>query len=86
MKKISPLAQIGKDAKIADNVEIGPFAIIEGGVEISSGVKMVVDIPYGKYLNEGTDKMVARKYVGQTDELTRMQRDKINEVIERVWK
>lgn len=47
--------------------------------------RMVVDVPYAGYLNEGTDKMVKRQFVGQTAELTAMQNDKINEVISRIW-
>jgi len=51
----------------------------------SGGFRMVVDVPYAGYLNEGTDKMVKRQFVGQTAELTKMQNDKINEVISRIW-
>jgi UDP-N-acetylglucosamine acyltransferase len=40
MNDISPLAQISKTAHIADGVSVGPFAIIEDGVQISSGVKI----------------------------------------------
>ncbi len=37
---ISELAIVGKNAEIAEGVEIGPFAIIEDGVEIASKVKI----------------------------------------------
>jgi UDP-N-acetylglucosamine acyltransferase len=37
---ISELAVVSKKAKIADDVEIGPYAIIEDDVEILSGVKI----------------------------------------------
>ncbi|MFA5142953.1 MAG: acyl-ACP--UDP-N-acetylglucosamine O-acyltransferase [Candidatus Omnitrophota bacterium] len=50
MKKISPLAQIGKLTKIADDVEIGHYAIVEDGVEIGPGVK----IRPGAYICGGT--------------------------------
>lgn len=40
MTSISKLAVVGKGARIADGVEIGPYAIIEDDVEISSGVKV----------------------------------------------
>lgn len=51
----------------------------------SNGFRMIVDLDYAKYLNEGTDKMVARTFVGQTDELTQMQSKTINKVITRIW-
>ena len=37
---ISELAVVSKKAKIADGVEIGPYAIIEDDVEISKNVKI----------------------------------------------
>ena len=40
MTNISELAVVSKNAKIAEGVEIGPYAIIEPDVEISSGVKI----------------------------------------------
>ena len=48
-------------------------------------LRMIVDLPYAGYLNEGTEKMVKRQFVGQTEELTRMQTTKINEVILKIW-
>lgn len=40
MNKVSELAVVSKNAKIAKDVEIGPYAIVEDDVEISSGVKI----------------------------------------------
>lgn len=40
MTRISELAVVSKSAKIADSVEIGPYAIIEDNVEMLSGVKV----------------------------------------------
>ncbi|MBI4974867.1 MAG: acyl-ACP--UDP-N-acetylglucosamine O-acyltransferase [Candidatus Omnitrophica bacterium] len=40
MMKISELAIISKNARIAGDVEIGPFAIVEDGVEIGPKVKV----------------------------------------------
>ncbi|MDD5173543.1 MAG: acyl-ACP--UDP-N-acetylglucosamine O-acyltransferase [Candidatus Omnitrophota bacterium] len=40
MTKISELAVVSKNAKISEDVEIGPYAIIEDDVEISSRVKI----------------------------------------------
>ena len=37
MNKIHPLSCVSPDAKLGDNVEVGPFAVIEGGVEIGDG-------------------------------------------------
>ena len=57
MAKISPLAQVSKNVKMADDVEIGAFAIIEDGVEISSGVKVWPNayICSGTTVGEGTE-------------------------------
>ncbi len=40
MTKISELAVVSKKAKIAEGVEVGPFAIIEADVDIAAGVKI----------------------------------------------
>lgn len=57
MGKISESAQVGKLAKIAADVEIGPFAIVEDGAEISSGVKIWPNayICGGTTIGEGTE-------------------------------
>ncbi len=49
-RKIDPRAIVDPKAEIEDDVEIGPFSVIEGGVYISSGTKV------GPYVNirEGT--------------------------------
>jgi len=52
----------------------------------SDGFRMIVDVPYAGYLNEGTDKMVKRQFVGQTQELTNMQKQEIDKTIHRIWK
>ena len=51
----------------------------------NNGFKMIVDLDYAAYLNEGTDKMVKRQFVGQTSELTDMQKRKIEQVITKIW-
>lgn len=54
--------------------------------QIGNGtIKMIVDIPYAGYLNEGTPNMPKRQFVGQTDELTQMQEKKLTEIIDRIW-
>ena len=56
MSKISELAVIGKNTKIAGDVEIGPFAIIEDEVELAPGVKIWPHayICKGTSIGEGT--------------------------------
>ncbi|MBC7240607.1 MAG: acyl-[acyl-carrier-protein]--UDP-N-acetylglucosamine O-acyltransferase, partial [Chloroflexi bacterium] len=39
-RKIDPRAIVDPKAEIEDDVEIGPFSVIEGGVYISSGTKV----------------------------------------------
>lgn len=57
MGNISKLAQIGKSARIADDVDIGHFVIVEDGAEISSGVKIWPNayICGGTTIGEGTE-------------------------------
>jgi UDP-N-acetylglucosamine acyltransferase len=57
MEKISQLAQIDKSAKMASDVQVGAFAIIEEGVEIASGVKIWPHayICAGTIIGEGTE-------------------------------
>lgn len=53
---ISELAIVSKKAKIADDVEVGPFAIIEDDVELARGVKVWPHayICGGTSIDEGT--------------------------------
>lgn len=48
-------------------------------------IRMVVDLPYAAVINEGGKNMPQRQFIGQTNELTKMQKEKINEVISKVW-
>jgi hypothetical protein len=48
-------------------------------------IKMQVNVPYSGYLNEGTDKMTKRQFVGQTDRLTDMQRKRIIKTVDEVF-
>jgi len=53
--------------------------------EVSSDkVRMIVDLPYAQRHNEGLD-MPKRTFVGQTDDLTRMQIEKIKEIMDKIW-
>jgi len=49
-------------------------------------VRMIVDLPYANIINEGGGHMPKREYVGQDSTLTRMQTEKITEIINRIWK
>lgn len=42
--KIHPAAIVSPDAQIAEDVEIGPFCIVEGGVEISDGCRLAARV------------------------------------------
>jgi len=57
MNMISELAVVSKKAKIAEGVEIGPYAIIEDDVDISPGVKIWPHayICSGTRIGEGTE-------------------------------
>jgi len=45
----------------------------------------VIDLPYAAAMNEGTDKIVARPFVGQTNELTGKQYNMIENFFDKVW-
>jgi len=47
--------------------------------------RMVIELPYAKFNNEGTDKLPQRKFVGQTSQLTEMQRNIIDKQIKEIW-
>jgi hypothetical protein len=49
-------------------------------------VRLVVDLPYAKAQNEGTDDIPARPYIKQTKELTGMQEKTINKTMNKIWK
>ncbi len=49
-------------------------------------VRMIVDLPYAEVHNDGGKNIPMRKYIGQTDELTRMQHDKIDQIFKGIWR
>lgn len=42
-------------------------------------------VPYGKYINEGTDKMVARPFMKDSPELRRILRRRLDSYMSRIW-
>jgi hypothetical protein len=48
-------------------------------------VKLVVALPYAKYLNEGTDRMPKRQFVGDSATLRLQQKTKIISEINKAW-
>ena len=48
-------------------------------------IKLLVDLPYAAVHNEGTDTTPQRQFMGQTNELTKMQRDRIDSFFDQVW-
>ena len=50
-----------------------------------SMIRLVVALPYAKYLNEGTGKMVKRHFMGDSIDLRRKHKTKINEEIKKAW-
>ncbi len=52
-------------------------------------VRLVLDddmVPYGKFINEGTDKMPQRRFMGDSPELRSILRDRIEHYMDKVWK
>jgi UDP-N-acetylglucosamine acyltransferase len=52
---IHPLAVVSPDAKLADDVEVGPFSVIESGATLAAGCRIAshVVIRSGTHLGEG---------------------------------
>ena len=47
MAKIHPTAIVSKNAKLAESVEVGPFCVIAGHVEIGAGTKLISHVVIG---------------------------------------
>jgi phage gpG-like protein len=48
-------------------------------------IKLLVDLPYAAVHNEGTANTPKREFMGQTAELTRMQRQRIDSFFDQIW-
>lgn len=57
-KGISPKAHIGKDVKIADDVTIMPFAVIDDGAAIERGTIIYPHVYIGQHATIGEDSIV----------------------------
>ena len=44
MAKIDPMARVFDGAKLADDVEIGPFCVVGPNVELRAGVKLLSNV------------------------------------------
>ena len=55
MNKIHPLATVHPDAKLGDNVEVGPYAFIDENVEIGDGCKILPHATIFPYVKMGCD-------------------------------
>jgi len=52
----------------------------------TSKLRMVIDLDYAKYNNEGGGHLPKRQFVGQTELLTEMQLNKIKEITKNIWR
>lgn len=55
---ISPLASVSPNAKLGDNVEVGPYAFIDDNVEIGDGCKILPHAVVFPYVKMGKDCQV----------------------------
>jgi len=53
MNNIHPLACVSPDAKLGDNIEIGPYAYIDANVEIGDGCKILPHATIFEYVKMG---------------------------------
>lgn len=48
-------------------------------------IMLVVDLPYAKRHNEGLDGMPQRTFIGQTNELTKIQNEFVTKYFDKIW-
>ena len=84
-RRTSPIL-VGAGYKVRGGILRRAVSTMARTAQISTNrLRMVVDIDYAEYLNKGTEKMPRRQFVGQTEELTRMQKELINRIITKIW-
>lgn len=49
-------------------------------------IRFLVDIPYAGYLNDGTERMVARPFMKDSATLDRLIESKIDKTLDEIWK
>ena len=49
-------------------------------------IRLVVEVPYAVYHNKGTDRLPQREFMGDSRTLRRMQVEKINQAVDKIWK
>ncbi|MBR2773947.1 MAG: UDP-3-O-(3-hydroxymyristoyl)glucosamine N-acyltransferase [Selenomonadaceae bacterium] len=57
-KGISPKAHLGKDVKLADDVTIMPFAVVDDGAQIHSGAIIYPHVYIGQHATIGEDTII----------------------------
>ena len=70
MNKIHPLATVSPNAKLGDNIEIGPYVFVDDNVEIGDGCKLLPHAVIFSYVKMGCTKdgkMVAFHQIMYTD-------------------
>ena len=58
MSKVSPLAAVDPNARVADDVEIGPFCVVEAGVMLGDGCNLVGRVTIKSGTVVGRDNLV----------------------------
>ena len=58
MNTIHPLATVSPNAKLGDNIEIGPYAFIDDDVEIGDGCKILPHATIFKYVKIGKECVI----------------------------
>jgi UDP-N-acetylglucosamine acyltransferase len=58
MPKIHPTAIVSDKAELADDVEVGPYAIIESDVRIGRGCRIAAHAIIRQYTQMGSDNVV----------------------------
>jgi phage gpG-like protein len=48
-------------------------------------IRLIVDVPYAEYHNEGTDKLPKREFMGDSKTLRDMQLKKLQQMSDKIW-
>lgn len=84
-RRTSPIL-VGAGYKVRGGTLRRSVSVMARTAQIGRGtLRMIVDVPYAKYLNNGTPKMAKRQFIGQTRELTAMQNKTITQIVDKIW-